>query len=231
MNFWRCFCSDASELPQTEKTNPQRRCGGGNPKQITAGARLGPLSPPRRSGCQPEAWRGGGERELGERSTRSARPAGRGWPGIPRDRGAHGGRVCTAKGASGGLHDVASIRAAEGRPERLATAPRNNPARADGATSALGDSAHTAIAQPSPKSRWRDGSGLCIPTLRLLAQTAPPRAPEIPLPAPAIPLPVRKGYYLSVTLNEFRVESKAFSKKYNIYAKDIFSAYSNRKSL
>ena len=140
-----------------------------------------------------------------ERKDWSGWPSGRGWPGIPRDRGARGGRVCTAKGAAGGLHDVASIRAAEGRPERLATAPRNKSARADGATSALGDSAHTAIAQPSPKSRCRDGSGLCIPTLRLLAQTAPPRAPEIPLPAPAIPLTVRKGYYLSVTLNTLNI--------------------------
>ena len=62
------------------------------------------------------------------------RPAGRGWPG--RGRRAHGGRVFTAKEAAGGLDDVARIRAAEGRPECLATAPRTTCALADGATSA-----------------------------------------------------------------------------------------------
>ena len=140
-------------------------------------------------------------REFNERKDWSGWPSGRGWPGIPgqgsaRRAGLHGEGSGWRPARCGEVK-----RAAEGRPERLATAPRNKPARADGATSALGDSAHTAIAQPSPKSRCRDGSGLCIPTLRLLAQTAPPRAPEIPLPAPAIPLAVRKGYYLSVTLN------------------------------
>ena len=63
-----------------------------------------------------------------------------------RDRGARGGRVCTAKGAAGGLDDVARIRAAEGRPECPATAPRNNCARADGATPATASFASKQVA-------------------------------------------------------------------------------------
>ena len=67
-------------------------------------------------------------REFNERKDWSDWPAGRGWPGIPRGRRAHGGRVCTAKGAAGGLDDVARIRAAEGRPEDQRPPPEQ-PAR------------------------------------------------------------------------------------------------------
>ena len=106
-------------------------------------------------------------REFNERKDWSGWPSGRGWPGIPRDRGARGGRVCTAKGAAGGLDDVASIRAAEGRPERLATAPRNKPARADGAA-----------------GRER---GLHPRTPFADSKRSTPR-PRNPPPAPAVPL-------------------------------------------
>jgi hypothetical protein len=119
-------------------------------------------------------------------------PAGRGWP----DKGteeAHGGRVSTAKGAAGGLDDVAKCN----EPLREGRKTSNRPAKQPRA-SGRRDTCHC---EPKRASRWRDGSGLCIPKLRLLIPIAPPHAPKIPLPAPAIPLAVRRGCILSVTLN------------------------------
>jgi hypothetical protein len=119
-------------------------------------------------------------------------PAGRGWP----DKGteeAHGGRVSTAKGAAGGLDDVAKCNEPLREGRKTSDRPAKQP-RASGRR----DTCHC---EPKRASRWRDGSGLCIPKLRLLIPIAPPHAPKIPLPAPASPLVVRRGCILSVTLN------------------------------
>ena len=139
--------------------------------------------------ASPRPWVEGLERAC-ERKDWSDRPAGRGWP--DRDRGAHGGRVCTAKGMAEGSDLACEGRAAKRRPPEAVTAPRNNPARADGA----------APAQASLRaSGRRAGSGVCTPGLRLLIQIAPPHAPEMPLPAPAIPLAVWSGCILSGNVN------------------------------
>jgi hypothetical protein len=111
-------------------------------------------------------------------------PAGRGWP----DKGteeAHGGRVSTAKGAAGGLDDVAKCNEPLREGRKTSDRPAKQP-RASGRR----DTCHC---EPKRASRWRDGSGLCIPKLRLLIPIAPPHAPKIPLPAPAIPLAVWRG--------------------------------------
>ena len=142
-----------------------------SPKHNTAGARLGPLSPHTGADASPRP----GAEGL-ERATANARTGAAGRPGAADPIGtgeAHGGRVSTAKGMAEGSDLACEGRAARRRPPEAVTAPRNNPARADGA----------APAQASLRAGGRRaGSGVCIPGLRLLTQNAPPRAPEIPLP-------------------------------------------------
>ena len=65
---------------------------GVDPKQITAGARLGPLSPPRRSGCQPEA--------LGGKTGESLRTGGTGTHGRPGAAGPTKGQKKRTAGGS-----------------------------------------------------------------------------------------------------------------------------------
>ena len=91
------------ELPnlrQEHKKHPERRRGGGTQNDPPKVQGYGATLPPRRSGCQPEAWSG--------RTGESRTNAGTGTPCRPGAADpigageAHGGRVRTAKGVADG---------------------------------------------------------------------------------------------------------------------------------